>query len=29
LVDFLRNSPLHGADLDLKRPRDMGRGVRL
>jgi prevent-host-death family protein len=29
LADFLRNSPLHGMDLDLKRPRDMGRGICL
>lgn len=29
LVDFLRRSPLHGVNLDLKRPRDMGCDVDL
>ena len=31
LVEFMRNSPLKGlgAKLDLERPRDFGRGVKL
>ena len=29
LVDFLRHSPLHDADLDVQRRRDMGRDVCL
>ncbi len=27
LVQFLRRSPLRGVDLDLRRPRDVGRDV--
>ncbi len=29
LVDFLRNSPLAGVDLDLGRSRDTGRKIKL
>ncbi len=29
LVDFLRESPLAEVDLDLKRPRDLGRDLQL
>jgi prevent-host-death family protein len=29
LVDFLRSSPLRDVELDLERPRDLGRDVRL
>jgi antitoxin Phd len=29
LVDFLRESPLAEVDLDLKRPRDLGRDLEL
>jgi antitoxin Phd len=29
LVDFLRRSPLSGADLDLRRSRDTGRKIKL
>ena len=29
LVDFLRNSPLHGIDLDVQRSREPGRQVDL
>lgn len=29
LVDFFRQSPLHGVELDLERSRDTGRSVAL
>ena len=29
LVQFFRNSPLHGVTLDLQRERDLGRDVEL
>lgn len=29
LVEFMRNSPLHGLELDLARSRDAGREVDL
>lgn len=29
LVDFFRNSPLRGAELDLGRDRDTGRDINL
>lgn len=29
LVDFFRKSPLVGVDLDIARPRDIGRKIKL
>ena len=29
LLDFFRNSPLAGVDLDIPRSRDIGRAVKL
>ncbi len=29
LVEFLAHSPLAGVDLDLERPRDLGRDIHL
>ncbi|HET7922954.1 MAG TPA: type II toxin-antitoxin system Phd/YefM family antitoxin [Gammaproteobacteria bacterium] len=29
LIQFFRKSPLHGIELDLRRPRDTGRKIEL
>ena len=29
LIDFFRNSPLHGIDLDVERSKDLSRKVEL
>jgi hypothetical protein len=29
IVEFFRNSPLAGADIDLERQKDEGRDIRL